>query len=157
VELVRRGGRVALGCDSENAGDQIDVLRAAALAAGLAKDVPADPTGFGARDAFALATVAGAAAIGRDDLGALAVGRRADLAVHDVAVPSFLPPGGDPYLQLVWGTDGRSVRHVVVDGEVVVRDGRATRVDEVALAADLAVARARLLARAGLPEPPPRG
>ena len=31
-ELIERGGRVALGCDSENAGDLIDVLRAAALA-----------------------------------------------------------------------------------------------------------------------------
>ncbi len=44
LELAVRGGRVALGCDAENAGDQIDVLRAAALFAGMAKDGPPDPT-----------------------------------------------------------------------------------------------------------------
>jgi 5-methylthioadenosine/S-adenosylhomocysteine deaminase len=36
-ELVRRGGRIAIGCDSENAGDAVDVLRAAALFVGLAR------------------------------------------------------------------------------------------------------------------------
>jgi 5-methylthioadenosine/S-adenosylhomocysteine deaminase len=136
ADLVERGGRVALGCDSENASDQIDILRTAALAAGLAKDVRGDPTRFGAREAFALATIDGAEAIGMADrIGSLEVGKCADLVVHDTSAPSFLPPGGDPYLQLVWGTDGRSVRHVVVEGEVVVRDRRCVLVDEEALAA----------------------
>ena len=43
AELLARGGRVALGCDSENAGDAVDVLRAAALAAGLARDARRRP------------------------------------------------------------------------------------------------------------------
>ena len=145
AELVERGGRVALGCDSENAGDQIDILRAAALAAGLAKDVRGDPTRFGARDVFALATIAGAEAVGlADRIGSLEIGKCADLVVHDATWPSFLPPGGDPYLQLVWGTDGRSVRHVVVDGEVVVQDRRCLLVDEEALAATASEHAARL-------------
>ncbi len=67
AELVRRGGRVALGCDSENAGDLVDPLRAAALFAGLAKDTRADPTWFGAHDALELLTVRGAEAIGMGD------------------------------------------------------------------------------------------
>jgi 5-methylthioadenosine/S-adenosylhomocysteine deaminase len=152
AELVERGGRVALGCDSENAGDQLDVLRVAALAAGLAKDVRVDPTRFGARDVFELATIAGAEAIGMaDEIGSLAVGKRADLVVHDTSGPTFRPPGGDPYLQLVWGTDGRSVRHVIVDGELVVRDGRCVRVDEVALAEEARRRGVRLRTAAGLP------
>jgi 5-methylthioadenosine/S-adenosylhomocysteine deaminase len=151
VELVARGGRVALGCDSENAGDQVDVLRAAALFAGVARDRASDPATFVAADAFALATVDGAEAIGRGhDLGAIEVGRRADIVVHDLTSPSFRPAGGDPYVQLVWGTDGRSVRHVVVDGQIVVRDRRCTLVDEEALAGELAQRRRWLLERAGL-------
>ena len=141
----------ALGCDSENAGDQIDVLRAAALAAGLAKDVRGDPTRFGAREAFALATIAGAEAIGLgSSIGSLEVGKRADLVVHDTTGPTFRPPGGDPYLQLVWGTDGRSVRHVVVDGTVVVRDGRCVLFDEEALAREARGRAVRLRAAAGV-------
>jgi 5-methylthioadenosine/S-adenosylhomocysteine deaminase len=150
AELIARGGRVALGCDSENAGDQVDVLRAAALFAGIVRDRAMDPTAFLAVDAFALATCDGAAAIGRRDLGAVEVGRAADLVVHDASTPAFTPAGGDPYVQLVWGTDGRSVRHVVVDGRVVVQDRRCTLVDEVALRAEVAERRRSLLARAGL-------
>jgi 5-methylthioadenosine/S-adenosylhomocysteine deaminase len=151
VELVRRGGRVALGCDSENAGDQIDVLRAAALFAGLAKDATSDPTAPGAHLALELATIRGAQAIGRgDDLGSIEVGKRADLVVFDPHRPEWSPVGDDPALQLVWGTDGRAVRHVVVGGRVVVRDGRCTGVDEAALRAEAAGAGRALRARAGL-------
>jgi 5-methylthioadenosine/S-adenosylhomocysteine deaminase len=151
AEIVGRGGRVALGCDSENAGDQIDILRAAALFAGLAKDTTMDPTTIGAREVFALATIDGARAVGLGDVtGSIEVGKRADLVVHGTDGPSWWPAGDDPYLQLVWGTDGRSVRHVVVDGRVVVRDGRSTTVDEADVSARAAAAGRSLRARAGL-------
>jgi hypothetical protein len=42
--------------------------------------------------------------------------------------------------QLVFCEDGSSVRHVVVDGEVVVQDGRLTRIDEDALSEEIAAA-----------------
>lgn len=151
VELVARGGRVALGCDSENAGDQIDVLRAAALFAGLAKDADADPTRPGAHLALELATIRGAAAAGLgDEIGSIEVGKRADLVVLDADRPEWAPAGDDEALQLVWGTDGRSVRHVVVGGRVVVRDGRCTGIDEAALRAEAPAAGRALRARAGI-------
>src|SRR6185295_16237225 len=67
AEIVERGGRVALGCDSANAGDTADILRAAALAAGIARDGRLDPGHFGAHQAFELATFGGAEAIGMAD------------------------------------------------------------------------------------------
>ncbi len=101
AELVRRGGRVALGCDSENAGDLVDPLRAAALFAGLAKDTRVDPTWFGAHDALELLTVRGAEAVGLGGLvGTIEPGRRADLVVHgrrpglDPARPRPRAPAG---------------------------------------------------------------
>lgn len=154
AELAAAGARVALGCDSENAGDQIDVLRAAALLAGLAKDVAEDPTWFGAHDALELATVRGAEAVGLGGVvGELTPGLRADLVVFDAERPEWLPAGEDPALQLVWGTDGRSVRDVVVDGEVVVRDGRCTTVAIADLAAEAAERRRALWNRARLQAP----
>ena len=155
AELARRGGRVALGCDSENAGDLIDPLRAAALLAGLAKDTRSDPTWFGAHDVLELLTIRGAEAIGMEHLiGSLEVGKRADLVVHGGG-PNWVPPGRDPALQLVWGSDGRSVRDVVIDGRLVVRDGRCTTVDAGALHAAAADAAAALVQRAGV-DPVPR-
>jgi 5-methylthioadenosine/S-adenosylhomocysteine deaminase len=147
-ELLRAGGRVAIGCDSENAGDAVDVLRAATLFVGLERDRAGDPASFTADDALALATSAGAAAIGKGAaLGVLQPGGCADFVVHDTSGPQWTPPATDPVRQLVWASDGRSVRHVVVDGRVVVRDGRCVGVDLDDLRA-LALERGQRLRRA---------
>ena len=153
AEIVERGGRVALGCDASNAGDTSDILRVAALAAGLARDTRVDPERFGAHTAFELATIAGAAAVGMDDrIGSLEAGKQADIVVHDTSSVSWAPRG-ETVLQLVWGTDGRSVRDVVVAGRPVVRDGACVTVDIAALHAEAAEAQRSLLARAGLEVP----
>jgi 5-methylthioadenosine/S-adenosylhomocysteine deaminase len=155
ADIVERGGRVALGCDAANAGDLPDILRAAALAAGLARDTRIDPERFGADTAFAMATIAGAEAIGLGDrIGSLETGKAADVVIHDGRSAAWSPPG-DPALQLVWGTDGRSVRDVVVDGKVVVRDSRCTTVDEQALHEAAIEIRAHLLERTGIKVPSP--
>ncbi len=153
LELARRGGRLALGCDAGNAGDLPDLLRTAALAAGLARDMPLDPEGFGAHDAFELATIRGAEAIGKDaEIGSLEVGKLADVVVHDCG-PSTMTPHGDVALQLIWGSDGRDVRDVFVGGRPVVRDGRCTTVDVDELRVTAAVAQRDLLRRAGIEVP----
>ena len=83
ADIVERGGRVALGCDASNAGDTADILRAAAVAAGIARDGRIDPERFGAHDAFELATIAGAEAVGMADrIGSIEPGKQADLVVH---------------------------------------------------------------------------
>lgn len=150
AEIVERGGRVGLGCDASNAGDVADILRSAALAAGIARDSRVDPERFGAHTAFELATISGAAAIGMDDrIGSLEVGKQADLAVHDTSAVGWIPRG-ETVLQLVWGSDGRSVRDVVVAGRPVVRDGTCVSVDSDELRSAAAAAQRSLLERAGL-------
>ena len=62
---------------------------------------------------------------------------------------------GRQLAQLVWGTDGRSVRDVFVAGRHVVADGRATAVDLDELRELATHRQARLLARAGLDVPHP--
>ena len=129
-ELLRRNGRLALGCDAENAGDAIDILRAATLFVGLARDRAEDPTSFSAHDALAMATIGGARAIGKGELiGSIEVGKQADLVVHGTGGPQFVPRSIDPVRQLVWGSDGRSVRDVWVAGQAVVRDRACVTVD----------------------------
>ena len=156
AELLERGGRLALGCDSENAADAIDVLRAATLAAGLAKDTRVDPTRFGAHIALELATIAGAEAIGMGhEIGSLEVGKRADIVLVDTDRAEFTPASPDPVLPLVWATDGRGVAEVVASGRVVVRSGACITVDPAELRAATLEARDRLLHTAGL-TPAPR-
>ncbi len=151
VDFRERGGRLGLGCDTENASDSIDALRVAALTAGLAKDVAMDPTGFGAHEAFELLTIGGAEAIGMADrIGSIEVGKAADLVVHDLSGVESAPRSVDPVLQLVWAGDGRRVQDVVVDGVVVLEQGRSTRVDHRELIVDASAAQRRLLGDAGL-------
>jgi 5-methylthioadenosine/S-adenosylhomocysteine deaminase len=151
AEFHEQGGRLALGCDAENAGDAVDVLRAAALAAGLARDTRRAADRFGAHTALELATIAGAEAIGMDaEIGSLERGKRADLVVVDTSGPAWQPAGDDPVPGLVWGAGGTAVSDVVASGRVVVRDRRCVSVDVDELAGQAAEARARLLRTAGL-------
>jgi 5-methylthioadenosine/S-adenosylhomocysteine deaminase len=148
LDLWQRDGRLALGCDSENAGDMVDGVRAAALFAGLAKERDLDPTVFGAHDALELLTISGAQALGIDDrVGSIEVGKQADLVVHDRSRVEWIPPSPDPVLQLIWGSDGRSVRDVFVAGSQVVADGQLTTVDIESLVDDAVAAGAALRQR----------
>jgi 5-methylthioadenosine/S-adenosylhomocysteine deaminase len=153
ADIVERGGRVALGCDASNAGDTADILRAAAVAAGIARDGRIDPERFGAHDAFELATIAGAEAVGMADrIGSIEPGKQADLVVHRASGWGWTPRG-DVGLQLVWGTDGRSVRDVWVAGRQVIAAGVSTMVDEAALEKAAEEAQGALLQRAGIEVP----
>ncbi|WP_433688942.1 amidohydrolase family protein [Micromonospora carbonacea] len=152
TELRRAGGRLALGCDSHNAGDTPDVWRAARLFAGLERD-RGTPDPLRADEVFALATVDGADAVGLGRLtGSIEVGKAADLVVLDTRTISWAPRG-DLATQLVWGAAGHTVRDVLVDGRLVVRDRRVTTVDVDALREEATARRAALLRRAGIDIP----
>ncbi|MBZ5734565.1 8-oxoguanine deaminase [Nocardioides sp. TRM66260-LWL] len=132
-DLRDAGVPVGLGVDgvaSNENGRLLPELRQALL---LARLRATDPTALGAADALDLATRGGAACLGRDDLGELRVGLRADVVVwpgddlHDVL---------DPLAGLVLGPE-RTARHVLVGGEPIVRDGALVGADLEALRADL--------------------
>jgi cytosine/adenosine deaminase-related metal-dependent hydrolase len=86
------------------------------------------------RDVFDAATVNAARALGRDDLGRLAPGTKADLVIFDFGELHYTPVH-DPIKSLVEDGTGSDVELVMVDGKVVVRDGRLVNVDQAALAA----------------------
>lgn len=148
--LLHHGGRVALGCDSENAGDAVDVLLTARLFAGLARDTGADAAVASSRQALRLATIDGARALGMgDEIGSLEPGKRADVVVVDTTGPTWTPHADDPTIALVWASDGRAVRDVVAGGRVVVRDGACVTVDHAALAVEAQEAHRLLVSRCG--------
>ena len=127
---------VGLGTDGLSCNDSarlLDTVRVAALLHTLASADPAMwPT---AQQIIEAATRGGARAAGIDDqVGTLEVGKRADLVLLDLDTVSFTPLS-DPYRQLAFSENGTSIRLVMVDGEVVVEDGRCTRVDEAAVLA----------------------
>jgi len=91
-------------------------------------------------DALRLATEGGARCLGRDDIGRLEPGCRADLVVWPGADLADVP---DPLAGLVLGPDRRA-RHVLVEGAHVVRDGELVGADRRGLRRELAERARRL-------------
>ncbi|MGA1834935.1 chlorohydrolase family protein [Rhizobium wenxiniae] len=74
------------------------------------------------------ATISGADALNRPDLGRLAVGSKADVAVFDMA-DRMIAPRIDPIQTLVYGATGRVTRATIVDGRLSMRDGQVAGID----------------------------
>lgn len=145
-DMLDRGIRVGLGTDGPASNDGLDLLADARLAAQLARLATGSATAVTAGEALWLATGAAAEAIGRPDLGQLAVGRRADLVHVDTRDLAFEPVGdpADLLTHLVWSGSSRLVRDTWVGGRQVVRDGVCTTVDAEALRTEVGARAARL-------------
>jgi len=85
-----------------------------------------------ARDALRVATRGGAECLGRDDIGSLEVGKRADIALFDLNELGYQGAESDPIAALVFCAPA-PVRHLFVEGRHVVADGRLTTVDSLGL------------------------
>ena len=152
-ELLARGVRVALGCDSPNNSNHLDPVRTMNMAAIQYKDARQDIRLVPAETALEMGTRLGAAALGLgDEIGAVETGKRADLVLFDTRRPEWQALW-NPVNNLIYNTDGRSVHTVIVDGRVVVDDYRQTFVDESRLFATVQEIGERLQARTGITFP----
>jgi cytosine/adenosine deaminase-related metal-dependent hydrolase len=122
------GVNVGLGTDTYPR-DLISEMRWASL---MCKVVERDFTVATAADVFNAATLAGARALGRDDVGRLAPGAKADVVILDMR-KMRIGPYRDPIKALVNCGTGDDVETVIVDGRTVVESGRVVGVDEDAL------------------------
>lgn len=134
VELKRRGVNVAIGTDGGDTSDGYSVFEQMRLAVFLSRlNTAAADDWLTATDAFRMGTVNGANAVPawRGKFGKIKKGYRADLVILNPQIR--LQPMNDVIHQLVYCEGGQSVETVLVDGKVVVRNGRLTFVDEEAL------------------------
>jgi len=152
-ELLARGVKVALGCDSPNNSNHLDMVRTMNMAAIQYKDARQDLRQIPAEAALEMATLLGAQALGvGDQQGSIEPGKRADFVMFDTARPEWQAMF-NPVNNLVYNADGRSVHTVVVDGRVVVEDHRQSFVDEVRLFGKVQEIGERLQARTGITFP----
>ncbi len=149
-ELIDAGVTVALGCDGTSAAGSLDLMRQMYLVAGLFKDARLDPSLVPARQAIRMATIEGAKALLWDDeIGSLEEGKRADLILFDLHDVEWVPCH-DPVQALVYSATPRSLRTVLVDGRVVLDDGRVTTVDEPALLTEARERARAIVERSGI-------
>ncbi len=131
-ELAAAGAPVGLGVDGSASNERSDLFFEVKQALLVARG-RGGPRAMTAREALRLGTRGGATVLGRDDIGQLAPGKRADIAVWRT---DGLELGGaetDPVAGLVFSAPHR-VDRLYVGGEEVVRDGHLVRADEEAIA-----------------------
>ncbi|MGD9880367.1 MAG: amidohydrolase family protein [Reyranella sp.] len=135
-----RGVNIGLGTDCAPH-NLVEEMRLAIHAARLMSETLAS---LDSATAFEAATIGGARALGRDDIGRLAPGMLADIVLVDLAHP-LMQPARDPLRSYVFHAADRAVRTVLVGGEVVLQDGAPLHLDPAAAMERLAEAQARML------------
>ncbi len=138
------GVNVGLGTDGVSSGDNSNLYEAMRAAAGLSHVQKPDPYEWvTAEQVYDAGTRGSARALGFDDIGAIAPGMKADIVFLDLAVPHWMPHNGTMN-QLVHAEDATAVRHVMIGGRFVYRDGRHATLDMPRLAIEAEAARERL-------------
>jgi len=136
ADLVRAGARVGLGVDGSASNEDANLAMEAHQALLLARVRATSPQALDARAAWMLATRGGAECLGRDDCGTLEAGKCADIAcfrIDDLAHAGIK----DPLAGLALAPPARA-QTVIVNGRVVVREGRLLTADEGEVAREIA-------------------
>ena len=142
AKFRRAGVNVALGTDTHPM-DMIHEMRVAVIGCKLAEQSQQATT---AMEAFNMATVHGARALGRDDLGRLAPNCKADIVITTLSRPRAAGYD-DPIKYLVYNGDACDVDTVMVNGEVVVRGSVPLRADLAEAVTKMNEAKARVRAK----------
>jgi cytosine/adenosine deaminase-related metal-dependent hydrolase len=127
-EMLQRGVPVGLGVDGSASNDSGHLLNEARMALLMQRALTQDPAVMTARQALELATLGGARVLGRDDIGALKPGMAADFVAYDLRRLPFAGAWHDPVAALLFCTSV-NVSLSVINGRVVVRDGRLTTLE----------------------------
>jgi len=130
VAMRRSGIPVGVGCDGAGCNNDFDAFGELRLAA-LLQQLKNGAGSFSGADALRLATSEGAEAIGLGEaVGTVEVGKRADLTVISTDRPElWAAPEADLHDLVAFSASAAHVRHVFVDGEQLVEDGRLTHLD----------------------------
>jgi len=127
AKMVQAGLNLTIGTDGSASNNDLDLWEEIRWTS-LAAKVVGDPKVIPAQDALKIATENGARALGWDNLGSLVPGFLADLIIVDFNKPR-LTPVFSHVSHLVYATKPCDVKHVMIDGQFVVWDGKITTFD----------------------------
>ena len=128
-EMLDRGVRVGLAVDGSASNDTSDMLGEVRNAL-LLQRVRYGPAGLTAREALRMATRGGADLLGFPDLGTLEEGQGADLILIHLDQLQYTGALSDPVAAVVFAGYRHEVAYSIVNGRVVVREGRLVTVNE---------------------------
>lgn len=127
--MLEKGINVCMGTDSQASNNTLNMFSDMNFAALIHKGSTGVPTVCSAGEILRMGTENGAKALGFEDTGVLAPGKKADIVLIDLARPQFCP-SNDLTAALIYSANGSEVDTVIIDGEIVLEKGRLTRFDE---------------------------
>lgn len=133
VEALAAGVAVGIGTDGAASNNNQDMFEEMDLAAKLQKFSRMDPTALPAEQTVAMATITGARALHMaKQIGSIEVGKKADFIVVNTTAPHSTPMY-NVYAQIVYALKESDVRSSVINGRVVMEDGKILTLDEAAI------------------------
>jgi 5-methylthioadenosine/S-adenosylhomocysteine deaminase len=130
ANAYRAGVNVALGTDGPMVDYSVDMVEQMKACTLMQHVRHLDPTRMPAERAVEMATINAAKALGlAHEIGSLEPGKRADIAVFDLDKP-YVGVQHRPLSSFIYAGNGSDARAVLVDGEIVYRDGRFTRMPD---------------------------
>lgn len=130
AKMLRAGVKVALGTDGAASNNDLSILGEMSTAAKVQKAADMDPTVIDSKTALLMATRNGAEILGiGEKTGSLKPGKKADLVMADLDKP-HLTPLYDIYSHITYCLRPSDIETVMVNGKVVVEDGKLTTMDE---------------------------
>ena len=142
--MLFRSVNVGIGTDGANCSDNQNMFEAMRYASMASKVQTPDPHYWASVEEIHNAATKGSArALGFKDIGAIAPGMKADIVFLGLETLNWIPHNWTVN-QMVHSEDGTGVRHVMIGGRFVVRDGKLLTLDVAKLARDAEAARERL-------------
>jgi 5-methylthioadenosine/S-adenosylhomocysteine deaminase len=136
---------LGLGTDGAASNNDLNMWEEIDTTAKLHKVFTMDPKVVTAQEAFEMATIRGARALHMErEIGSIEKGKRADLVVVDLDDLNQMP-FYNIYSELVYATKADDVRHVIIEGRVIMRDRRLLTLDEQDIKARARVFREQII------------
>ena len=150
ARLLASGVLVTLGADGAPCNNRLDMFTEMRTAALLQKALHG-PEVLPAKQVLRMATIDGARALGLGaDTGSLEVGKKADLSVIKLGGLHMSPRSEDVVSALVYAAETSDVQSVLVDGRLLLKDGKLLSLDEDKVIEQANVEAVKLLSRAGV-------
>lgn len=129
ASMLRHGLNLCFGTDSAASNNSLSILREMQLYTLVHKGIAKKPTLVPACECFDMATKNGAKALGfAGKVGELKVGMRADISIFDISDPGMIPLG-DAKAALCYSSAGLRADTVMIDGDIVLENGKFTQID----------------------------
>jgi 5-methylthioadenosine/S-adenosylhomocysteine deaminase len=128
-KLIRKGINVALGTDGAGSNDSYNFFETMKVASLLQKVISKKPNIISAEEIFKMATLNGAKALLNEKIGRIEEGYKADLIVINLNKVSSLPDY-KPLNSIVYSGNPSNVEHVIIDGEIIMLNGKFIKIDE---------------------------